>query len=163
MIYPCLEHRKTNGGVLMKSLMINDQNHKLPPVMALTPSSAQGGRPQAQLDRTRAVFVMDLVALATGVPSPQIRSETRCHARAARARQIAMYLAYVAFQWPLARVGQAFGRDRTTAGYACRLVEDLRDNRQFDAKLERLETCLKNAPDPLDIKLLGTDLLEMAC
>ncbi len=147
----------------MKSVMINEQNHKMSPMMALALSDGASGSPLAQHDRTRAVFVMDLVALATGVPSPQIRCETRSHARAARARQIAMYLAYIAFQWPLVRVGQAFGRDRTTAGYACRLVEELRDDRQFDAKLERLEACLKNAPDPLDIKLLGTDLMEMAC
>ena len=118
---------------------------------------------QLRLDESRAAFVMDLVALATGVPAAHIRSPTRNHARAARARQIAMYLAYVAWQWPLARIGGAFGRDRTTAGYACRLVEDLRDDRQFDIKLERLEACLKNAPEPLDVKLLSPNLLEMAC
>lgn len=115
----------------------------------------------ARMDETRAHFIMDLVALATGVPAAQIRSETRNNARAARARQIAMYLAYVSFQWPLVRIGAAFGRDRTTAGYACRLVEDLRDDRAFDSRLERLEVCLKNAPDPFDVKLLGTNLMEM--
>lgn len=115
----------------------------------------------ARMDETRAHFIMDLVALATGVPATQIRSETRNNARAARARQIAMYLAYVSFQWPLVRIGAAFGRDRTTAGYACRLVEDLRDDRAFDTRLGRLETCLKNAPAPYDVKLLGTNLMEM--
>ncbi|CAL4868901.1 Chromosomal replication initiator protein DnaA [Asticcacaulis sp. MM231] len=115
----------------------------------------------AGMDQTRAHFIMDLVALAAGVPAAQIRSETRNNARAARARQIAMYLAYVSFQWPLARIGAAFGRDRTAAGYACRLVEDLRDDRGFDSRLDRLETCLKNAPDPFDVKLLGTNLMEM--
>ncbi len=112
-------------------------------------------------DVARALFVMDLVALATGVPAAQIRSETRGHARAARARQVAMYLAYVSFEWPLARIGAAFGRDRTTAGYACRLIEDLRDDRAFDIRLEHLEMCLKSAPDPFDVKLLGTNLIEM--
>lgn len=112
-------------------------------------------------DVARALFVMDLVALATGVPAGQIRSATRGQARAARARQIAMYLAYVSFEWPLARIGAAFGRDRTTAGYACRLVEDLRDDRAFDARLGHLETCLKSAPHPFDVKLLGTNLMEM--
>lgn len=112
-------------------------------------------------DVARALFVMDLVALATGVPAAQIRSATRGQARAARARQIAMYLAYVSFEWPLARIGAAFSRDRTTAGYACRLVEDLRDDHAFDARLEHLEKCLKSAPDPFDVKLLSTNLMEM--
>ena len=57
-----------------------------------------------------------------------------------------MYLAYVIFQWPLERVGAAFGRDRTTAGLACRQIEDLRDDPEFDAQLEQLEACLRLAP-----------------
>src|SRR5690348_195624 len=89
-------------------------------------SRAQGRGDGLRRDVARALFVMDLVALATGVPAEQIRGATRGQARAARARQVAMYLAYVSFEWPLARIGAAFGRDRTTAGYACRLVEDLR-------------------------------------
>ncbi len=130
---------------------------------AMTAGNGSSEQPlsAARMDETRAHFIMDLVALATGVPAAQIRSETRNNARAARARQIAMYLAYVSFQWPLVRIGAAFGRDRTTAGYACRLVEDLRDDRAFDSRLDRLESCLKNAPDPFDVKLLGTNLMEM--
>ncbi|MGZ3305778.1 MAG: helix-turn-helix domain-containing protein [Asticcacaulis sp.] len=116
---------------------------------------------QALADARRAIFVMELVAMATGIPAEQIRCGTRSVARAARARQVAMYLAYVAWQWPLSRVGQAFGRDRTTAGYACRLVEDLRDDPVFDARLESLEGLLKTAPEPAAVRLLGTDLNEM--
>ncbi|MDI7775410.1 helix-turn-helix domain-containing protein [Asticcacaulis sp. EMRT-3] len=121
-----------------------------------------GSSTQVHGDEERALFVMELVALATGVPAHQIACETRNHARAARARQIAMYLSYVAWQWPLARVGRAFGRDRTTAGHACRLIEDLRDDALFDARLERLEACLQNAPEPKDVKLLSPNLLEMS-
>ncbi|MFT4076503.1 MAG: helix-turn-helix domain-containing protein [Asticcacaulis sp.] len=109
----------------------------------------------------RASFVTDLVALATGVPAAQIRSKTRNNARAARARQMSMYLAHVSFDWPLARVGAAFGRDRTTAGHGCRLIEDLRDDPAFDAGLEGLEACLRNAPGPLAVKVLATNLREM--
>jgi len=118
---------------------------------------------ETQQDGWRAHFIMDLVALATGVPAREIRSDTRSNARAARARQIAMYLAYVAYQWPLTRIGAAFNRDRTTAGYACRLVEDMRDDREFDARLEKLEACLKTAPDPWAVRLLAPNLTEMAC
>lgn len=97
-------------------------------------------------DRARAAFITQLVALATGVPARDIAAGGRRGPEACRARQIAMYLAYVIFQWPLRRVGEAFGRDRTTAGYACRQVEDLRDDPAFDADLDRMETCLKAAP-----------------
>src|SRR5690606_35966802 len=118
-------------------------------------------RTQAEQDARRVDFVMDLVALSTGISAQDIRSDTRNHARAARARQVAMYLTYVAWQWPLARIGTAFGRDRTTAGYACRLVEDLRDDPAFDFMLDRLEACLRAAPEPDAVKLLATDLTEM--
>ena len=113
-------------------------------------------------DRERAAFVMELVALATGVSAAQIACDTRNHARAARARQMAMYLTYIGWRWPLARVGRAFGRDRTTAGHACRLIEDMRDDEAFDARLERLEACLQAAPSPRAVKLLYANLMEMA-
>ncbi len=116
---------------------------------------------KARRDSVRAHFVMDLVALATGVPAEQIASRTRSHARAARARQLSMYLANVAWSWPAVRVGRAFGRDRSTARHACQLIEDLREDRQFDVRINVLEDCLKNAPEPCDVKLLGTDLREM--
>ena len=115
-----------------------------------------------ETDALRAGFVMDLVALTTGVAAQDIRLNTRGTAKAARARQVAMYLTYVAWGWKMARVGAAFGRDRTTAGYACKLVEDLRDNVGFDRMLEQLETCLKDAPAPRAVRLLRTDLVEMA-
>jgi chromosomal replication initiation ATPase DnaA len=108
---------------------------------------------QTRADRIRARFIIDLVAMATGVCASDILSHTRNHAGAARARQMAMYLSYVAYSWPLARIGRAFGRDRTTAGYACRLIEDLRDNRAFDARLSELEACLNSAPDPQVVNL----------
>jgi chromosomal replication initiation ATPase DnaA len=114
-----------------------------------------------QNDAERALFVMELVSMATGVPAAHMACDTRNYARAARARMIAMYLVYVSWRWPLARVGRAFGRDRTTAGHACRMIEDLRDDDAFDAELEHLEACLQNAPLPRAIKLLHTNLLEM--
>jgi chromosomal replication initiation ATPase DnaA len=104
-------------------------------------------------DRARARFVIDLVAMATGVSAGGIACATRSHAGAARARQMAMYLSYVAYSWPLARIGRAFDRDRTTAGYACRLIEDLRDDRAFDARLNELEACLSDAPAPSVVNL----------
>jgi chromosomal replication initiation ATPase DnaA len=93
-----------------------------------------------------ASLVADLVALATDVPRAEIGGGKSRGSAATRARQMAMYLAYVIFQWPLDRVGAAFGRDRTTAGHACRQIEDMRDDRRFDDMMERLEACLRMSP-----------------
>jgi hypothetical protein len=51
-----------------------------------------------------------------------------------------MYLAHVTFGLNYAEVGRAFGRDRTTAAYACRLIEERRDDPAVDAVLGSLES-----------------------
>lgn len=114
-----------------------------------------------QADRQRTRIIMDLVSMSTGVSLNDLKSHTRSTARAARARQICMYLSYVAFQWPLARIGRAFDRDRTTAAYACRLIEDLRDDQALDERLSQLEACIENMPKAKEIKLLSPNLREM--
>ena len=97
-------------------------------------------------DQRIVAFIVQLVALATGIMAGEIAAPTRERADAARARQIAMYLAHTACNWPLARVASAFGRDRSTASYACRVVEDLRENAAFDFDISRLEGCIRVAP-----------------
>ncbi len=102
--------------------------------------------PTPRRDRLTVAFVTHLVALATDVSPQEIASQTRRTVAAMRARQIAIYLTHVTCHWPLARVAFAFGRDRTTCGYACQKVEDLRENVSFDAQLTALEGCLRQAP-----------------
>lgn len=65
---------------------------------------------------------------------------TRCHTR-----QIAMYVCHVALQIPQSDVGAAFGKDRSTVGYACSVVEDRRDNRAFDDFVSALERITREA------------------
>lgn len=103
---------------------------------------------ERDLDVRKAAFVIALVGMAMGIPVRDIASERRNHAPAARARQTAMYLACITYQWPMSRIARAFDRDRTTVGYACRLIEDLRDDPNFDALVDSLERCLKAAPEP---------------
>lgn len=110
---------------------------------------------RVQHDHNAAALVAEVVALATGVPANDIQARGRRQIDVVQARRIAMYLAYVIFQWPLERVGAAFGRDRTTAGAACRVVEDLRDDPEFDARVERLEACLRLAPIGADWSMDG--------
>lgn len=77
-----------------------------------------------------AVFDVDLDILQTATRGP---------APAAFARQVAMYLAHVVCGLTLTEVGRIFGRDRTTVAYGCGVVEDARDDADFDAKLTHLE------------------------
>jgi chromosomal replication initiation ATPase DnaA len=57
-----------------------------------------------------------------------------------------MYLAHVALGWSYSEIGRAFGRDRTTAAYACRQVEERREDPAFDAALRALEEVLLRSP-----------------
>ena len=102
--------------------------------------------PTPRRDRLTVAFVTHLVAMATDVSPGDIVAVKRHSHAAVRARQIAIYLTHVSFHWPLARVAFAFGRDRTTCGYACHKVEDLREDIAFDAHLAALEGCLRQAP-----------------
>lgn len=114
--------------------------------------------PDPRRDRLTAAFITHAVALATGVSPTDIASAKRTSKAAARARQIAIYLAHVNFNWPLIRVAFAFNRDRTTCGHACHRIEDMRENAAFDARMSVLEACIKQAPDPIpELTELGGD------
>jgi hypothetical protein len=68
------------------------------------------------------------------------RRRPSCHVR-----QIAMYVCHVALQMTQAEIGTAFGRDRTTVGHACHVVEDRRDDAAFDefvSAIERMATAV---------------------
>jgi chromosomal replication initiation ATPase DnaA len=70
-------------------------------------------------------------------------SGTRGRPRVAFARQVAMYLAHVAWGLNLTEVGHLFSRDRTTVAHACGLIEDSRDDPVLDRSLELLEGVLR--------------------
>jgi chromosomal replication initiation ATPase DnaA len=84
-----------------------------------------------------------LAAGASGVAASEVVSSKRASRRVSTARQIGIYLAHTAAGLPLTKVAEYFGRDRTTAAYACRLIEDRRDDRKFDAEIEELENLLR--------------------
>ncbi|WP_105423642.1 helix-turn-helix domain-containing protein [Neorhizobium sp. T25_27] len=68
------------------------------------------------------------------------RRRLSCHVR-----QIAMYVCHVALQISMSDIGEAFGRDRTTVGHACHVVEDRRDDLAFDefvSAVERIVTAV---------------------
>ncbi|MCG8441941.1 MAG: chromosomal replication initiator DnaA [Caulobacterales bacterium] len=86
------------------------------------------------------------VAFVFGLPVEEIAAATRRSKSAALARQSAMYLTHIAFGLNFARVADAFGRDRTTVAHACQVIEERRDDPEFDTCIENLESFLRAAP-----------------
>jgi hypothetical protein len=83
--------------------------------------------------------VVRLVAVARHVPTRQLLLPNRGEADVALARQLAMYLMHVVLGRLYHDVGRFFGRARPTVSHACALIEDLRDDPEFDAEVSRLE------------------------
>jgi hypothetical protein len=94
--------------------------------------------------RAKMLFIDNLVAQVYHVPCSELCAPTRCSARTAFARQVAMYLAHVVCGGKLTHIGKHYGRDRTTVAYACRIVEDRRDERSVDMSLDFLEGALRS-------------------
>ena len=76
--------------------------------------------------------MIDITAALFNVSSKEIRKPGRSSLGVSRVRQVAMYVAHVVLRLNMTDIGRAFGRDRTTVLYACHLVEDLRDDTDFD-------------------------------
>lgn len=95
----------------------------------------------------RAACARALAASVLDLAPADLETTTRGVARAALARQIAMYLAHVSFEMSLAKVADAFGRDRSTVAHACHRIEDLREEPRFDSWLDGLEEALRAIND----------------
>lgn len=113
--------------------------------MAFDRQRERPGRAAAPLDRDDSHLegiyraVEATVAAAFSVPVRKMRAARRCGAQIAFARQSAMYLAHVVGGLSYTEVGRAFGRDRTTAAHACRVIEERRDDPALDAAFRALE------------------------
>lgn len=83
--------------------------------------------------------LFEAVEAAFDIAQTDLRASTRGRYEVAFARQTGMYLARVALGMTLSAAGDLFGRDRTTASHACRIVEDERDDPGFDALLHAME------------------------
>lgn len=92
------------------------------------------------------------VAVVFEIDMDDLRARTRGSARMAFARQVAMYLAHVVCGLSLTEVGQLFARDRTTVAHACEVVEDRRDERELDVRLEHLELAVSSLIDALSLR-----------
>ncbi len=89
--------------------------------------------------------LIDLLVAMFGVSGTELRSPLRCRREVARVRQIGMYVAHTAFGMVMSEVAAGFGRDRTTVMHACHLVEDMRDDTEFDAIVSTFERIAQSA------------------
>jgi chromosomal replication initiation ATPase DnaA len=95
-------------------------------------------------DEDRAFLAAALVGFALGLKTQKILARERGAPVYARARHIAIYVAYSALGMSLSRVAVAFGRDRSTVAHACRLVEDYREDPDFDTWVEQFAVGLRS-------------------
>lgn len=93
-------------------------------------------------EKLLATFVNQMVASAFELPSERLLRYDRGNAKATRARQIAIYLMHTGLSFSLAKVSRIYNKDRTTIGYACRLIEDLRDSPAFDDRILELKSTI---------------------
>jgi chromosomal replication initiation ATPase DnaA len=95
------------------------------------------------VSRDRAVewcdCLIDITAALFNVSGKELRRPGRSTLDVTRVRQIAMYVGHVVLRLSMSDVGRGFGRDRTTVLYACHLVEDMRDDADFDRIVAMME------------------------
>jgi len=83
--------------------------------------------------------LIDICAALFNVSSREIRQVGRTSNGVARVRQIAMYVAHVSLRLTMQEVGIGFFRDRTTVRHACHLIEDMRDEEEFECMITMTE------------------------
>jgi hypothetical protein len=115
------------------------------------------GRAAVHLDPVRSLRVRGLIAqcIATGLgpsfvrilgqplPLEYLHHPERGPVAVARVRQAAVYLAHVGCGLSFAESGRLYGRDRSTAAHACSIIEDSRDEVDFDRLMAALEAAVR--------------------
>lgn len=94
-------------------------------------------------DKLLATFVNQMVASAFELTSERLLQVNRGNAQATRARQISIYLMHTVLSFSFIKIARIYNKDRTTVGYACRVIEDLRDTPVFDDRILELEETVK--------------------
>ncbi|MGU3574739.1 helix-turn-helix domain-containing protein [Brucellaceae bacterium C25G] len=83
--------------------------------------------------------LIDLLSEWFGVSGGELRDSVRGTKDIARVRQIGMYVAHTTFGMTMSMVATGFGRDRSTVMYACHLIENMRDDCEFDQIVHNFE------------------------
>lgn len=83
--------------------------------------------------------ILDILSALFNVSGRELRQPGRTSTSVSRVRQIGMYVTHVNMGLSMAEVGRGFGRDRTTVMHACHLIEDMRDDAEFDQVVRMTE------------------------
>ncbi len=89
--------------------------------------------------------VLDILSALFNISGCDLRSNSRCEQAVARVRQIGMYVVHVTLGMSMTEVGRVFGRDRSTVAHACHLIEDMREDPDFDGIVHTVETVIRAA------------------
>jgi chromosomal replication initiation ATPase DnaA len=108
----------------------------LPSEVAVSPSCSAAPSPAPETIRRR---IAACVIADFGITADELAFGSRGPQRAALARQVAMYLCHVGFALSFEGIGRLFHRDRTTDAYACRVIEERREDVWFDRRIAALE------------------------
>ena len=83
--------------------------------------------------------MIDIGAAFFSVSSKELRKPGRTSDAVTRVRHVIMYVTHVVLRLNMQSVGRGFQRDRSSVLYACRSVEDMRDDPEFDRVVNVLE------------------------
>lgn len=120
----------------------------------LTTASLKRSMPKPALE-WQVDFLETLVAATFAVAVDELRAGTRRSKPVAFARQSAMYLAHTALGLSYSQIASIFGRDRTTAAHACRVIEERRDEPLLDLVLAALERTFEVGSEKTQSRLLS--------
>lgn len=103
--------------------------------------------PKCRDERVLAVCeaVIDLAGALFNLSGKELRQPGRSQLGVSRVRQIAMYVCHVTLSLSMKEIGRGFNRDRTTVLHACQVVEDMRDDPDFDEVVATTERVIKAA------------------
>ncbi|HEY4193712.1 MAG TPA: helix-turn-helix domain-containing protein [Mesorhizobium sp.] len=109
------------------------------PDEAATPAFCPTAKRRDEVAIEMCECLIDIAAALFSVPSKELRKPGRTPVPVTRVRQICMYVAHVVLRLTMGDVGVGFGRDRTTVVHACQVIEDLRDDPEFDQVVSMIE------------------------
>jgi hypothetical protein len=106
------------------------------------PAINVGAHPRDAQNARKIRLVLSSVELAFHAQALHLLGPSRGGRHLARARQTMQYLAHCALSISYADLALLTQRDRTSIAHACRTVENLRDDPQFDKALYFMELAL---------------------
>ena len=81
------------------------------------------------------------------LPSDLYRN-TRGKMHVCEARQLVMYIAHVVLELARSEVARRYNRDRSTVAHACRMIEERREDPDFDRLVKSIEDLVTLEADP---------------